>query len=1470
MVRQRNRTLTVLFALLLVIAQVLPVLAQDNTNTPATGAPIRVGSKEFTEQLLLGKMFVLLLREAGYSVDDQTGLGGSTEVRAALENNQIDLYPEYTGTALAIYDGLPADALPNEPVRSYELAKTLDQARGLVWLDAAPLNNTFALLVRADLVAQGIDTIGALAKALAVPDATLTICVESEFYGRADGLAGLEAHYTFTIPDERILVMESDEVYANLYDGNCDIAQGVATDGRVGALGFTVLEDDLAYFPFYQPAPVARAELLQTYPELAELLGALMALLDTPTITALNARVDLGADGVAANGDEETVEDVALAFLMNNGFVKPAPIRVASKEFTEQLLLGKLMVLLLRDAGFEVEDLTGIGGTAVIRQAIEAGEIDIYPEYTGTATSVHHNIPVTALPTTAERAYVLAKSLDAPQGLVWLDMMNFNNTYTLMVRQDLIDEGIRSIEDLASSMNANDSPLTLCVEGEFYARPDGLDGLQQLYGFTFPEENILVVETSDTYDKLRNGECDVAEGFATDGRINAWGFTNLEDSLAFFPFYNPTPVVRKEVLDLHPELAGLLNRLSALIDEATMSELNARVDIGPDGQLASGDEESVEDVAYQFLRSKRLVALPEVHVASTDASDGFQSILSNMLMLLLANAGYQPVDQTDIGASMLARQSMLRGDTDIYVESIINALTEYNELPVSALPTTRERAFALAQTLDKPNDIVWLALMPYVETVAIVANGGLADQGIESLDEFANYMNANDAPLKICMDNEFYGSEYYGLEALQTLYGFRFAPENILLSDREDVLRTLVDGQCDVAATSNIDAVARNFTALSDPLGFFLDFGSAPVVRKEFLDQNPEVADLINELTARIDTETVTKLDQLVELGEDGEADSGDELSAAAVARNFLVDAGLITPPVEDATPAVEETPTETPTETSTETPTETPTASDAGAITEGEIITPTVTSAEQNTAQPTEEGTPTPEEVPPADSGDGGDSGGKPVAPDSPTLTQRMPQQPASASAEETTIALAADGSQPAPSVVPSNDAIVVGAMADPEQRLIAAMLIEMLQDGGYPVAEQPMLGSSPDLRAMLEAGEIDLYPEFTGLALSLYHNIPPSALPITADGSFSLVRALDEIFNIVWIRKASFDSAYGFAVSEELAAQGVHTLFDLAARLRSNPGSETLCVDEAFLNDADMGLPSVATLYNFNLSTANIVTLDGDEIYRALRDGRCDVGKVLQTDGRIGAWNLFVLEDTQGAFPNYSPAPIARRDLLTRYPALEEYLGQLGPLLNSATMIALNAKVELGGDDEPTTGDEEAISTVAKEFLCSEALITNCTADLTALDSSSDSSVAPVGQLIPITSAADLAAVAAQLASAAVDSISPIVESDILSASSGLTETVAISDSDLSAGATTDGEVAVITVTTPSAFGVNIRAEASASAPVVAVLPRGTFISAIGRTPDSGWLQVTLDTGERAWVFTAAVVSQSEDIQQLPIVTP
>lgn len=941
------RLFAISLALLLLGGNLFPANAQDSSADP-TLPPIRVGSKEFNEQLLLGKMLVMLLQEAGYPVEDMTATGGSRVVRTALENGEIDLYPEYTGTALSLYHELPGDALPNSPDRSYELAKSLDASLGLVWLDAAAINNTFTLMVRQELIDQGIVSLADLAEYMNANESPLKVCVESEFFSRQDGLSGLQTLYGFTFQEDNILVMEPNETYSNLRDGACDVAEGFATDGRISAWGFTNLEDPLAFFPFYQPTPVVRQAILDAYPELPELINGLWQHLDNATMIDLNARVDIGADGVLANGDEEKIEDVAYNFLVSKRLVKPAAIKVGSKEFNEQLLLGKMIVLLLQDAGYEVEDKTGLGGSPAVRAALENGDIDLYPEYTGTATSLHHNLPVSALPADAKRTYLLAKSLDTPKNLVWLDPAPLNNTFTLMVGPKLIDEGVASLEDLANYMNTNDSSLKVCVEGEFFSRQDGLLGLQELYGFAFLEDNILVMEPNETYDNLRSGACDVAEGFATDGRINAWGFRNLQDPLAFFPFYQPAPVVRTETLNLYPEIADLLNTLMAGLDDATMSALNARVDIGADGELASGDEETVEDVAYGYLREKRLIKLPEVVVSTADAAETYQQILGQMLIYLLADQGYQVVDQTNFGSGTLVREAIEKGEIDLYMESVSTALANYAGLPVTALPTDSNRAYQLMKSLDADQGLIWMAPTSYKPAYTIIAQASVTDLGITDLTALAQYMNENDSPLTVCMGDDFYSRASDGLLGLEELYAFQFKPENIFLVDIEDIYSSFDTGECDLAVGFNLEAIIRQYTILGDPLAFFPATVVAPVIREEVLNQNPELTDLIGSLTVLLTNETMAALEEGVELGPDGAEDSGDETDLDTAVRDFLVANGLISaeavpvePPQESDGAASDST--ENATDLTTTSPiTESAPLTDTTPVTDSATISPT------------------------------------------------------------------------------------------------------------------------------------------------------------------------------------------------------------------------------------------------------------------------------------------------------------------------------------------------------------------------------------------------------------------------------------------------------------------------------------------------------------------------------------------------
>lgn len=269
---------------------------------------------------------------------------------------------------------------------------------------------------------------------------------------------------------------------------------------------------------------------------------------------------------------------------------------VGSKDFTEQFILGQITIIALQDAGYEVDDQTSLGGTAINREALVAGEIDIYWEYTGTAWISHlgHEDAITD----PQECYDKVKAEDAGNDLVWLAMAPFNNTYTLMMRQaDGQSLGVSSISDLAGYINGG-GDASLCINQEFYARPDGFRGVEELYGFRFNEDQVIMMDSGLTYKALQDGQCTTAMGFATDGRIAAFGFFNLEDDKQYFPVYNPAPVIRKEILDANPDIADVLNPIAQALTTEKMMELNKRVDI---------DEEDVADVACDFLKSEGFV-----------------------------------------------------------------------------------------------------------------------------------------------------------------------------------------------------------------------------------------------------------------------------------------------------------------------------------------------------------------------------------------------------------------------------------------------------------------------------------------------------------------------------------------------------------------------------------------------------------------------------------------------------------------------------------------------------------------------------------------------------------------------------------------------------------------------------------------------------------------------------------------------
>ncbi|AWI80630.1 glycine/betaine ABC transporter substrate-binding protein [Parazoarcus communis] len=286
---------------------------------------------------------------------------------------------------------------------------------------------------------------------------------------------------------------------------------------------------------------------------------------------------------------------VLSAFALTAGSTFAADtVVVGGKNFTEQQLMAEMTSQLLKAKGFEVDTRAGMG-SAVLRQAQESGQIDVYWEYTGTSLITYNKVTERL---SAEDTYAKVKELDAKKGLTWLDASKANNTYGLAMRRaDAKKRGINTISELAAAINGGKS-LTLACNAEFAARADGLKPLQKAYGFEFDRASVKRMDTGLTYQALRDDQVEVALVFVTDGRIPAFDFVVLKDDKGYFPAYALTPVVRTAILEKHPKLGELLNALSSKLDDAVMGRLNASVDV---------ERKAIRDVAEGFLKEAGLI-----------------------------------------------------------------------------------------------------------------------------------------------------------------------------------------------------------------------------------------------------------------------------------------------------------------------------------------------------------------------------------------------------------------------------------------------------------------------------------------------------------------------------------------------------------------------------------------------------------------------------------------------------------------------------------------------------------------------------------------------------------------------------------------------------------------------------------------------------------------------------------------------
>ncbi|WP_026702581.1 ABC transporter substrate-binding protein [Salibacterium aidingense] len=271
-------------------------------------------------------------------------------------------------------------------------------------------------------------------------------------------------------------------------------------------------------------------------------------------------------------------------------------VTVGAKNFTEQFLLSQMTVQMLEANDFEVEENNNMGSTA-LREALVNRQVDLSWDYTGTALITYMEEEPAASP---EEAYEKVQEIDAEENdLVWSNLSDINNTYTVVMREEQAQElGIASLSDLADYVNENPGEITIATDAEFGNRPDGLPGVEETYGFEFGSENKEEMTIGLTYEALNNDEVQASVGFATDPQIDEYDLISLEDDQQFFPSYNAAVSMTQETYDEYPEIEEILQPLAEELDDETMRELNYRVDI---------EEENVADVAQDFLQENGFI-----------------------------------------------------------------------------------------------------------------------------------------------------------------------------------------------------------------------------------------------------------------------------------------------------------------------------------------------------------------------------------------------------------------------------------------------------------------------------------------------------------------------------------------------------------------------------------------------------------------------------------------------------------------------------------------------------------------------------------------------------------------------------------------------------------------------------------------------------------------------------------------------
>jgi osmoprotectant transport system substrate-binding protein len=285
---------------------------------------------------------------------------------------------------------------------------------------------------------------------------------------------------------------------------------------------------------------------------------------------------------------------LAVASLLCSHEASAQPLKVGSKNFTEQFIVAELYAAALEAAGFKVERKINLGTTLIAHEAVRTGAIDLYPEYTGTGLNAVMKAEGGA-DMDPGKVYEKVKSYYEKEfKLTWLKPSGVNNGYAIVVRPETAREmNLKNLSDLAKVS----SKLKLGAGPEFADRHDGLKGLKEVYGLEFGEFRQFAALRL-RYEALTQKQIDVANGFATDWQIAAGKFAALEDDKGLFPPYYLAPVVRLDTVSNNPRIVETLERVGALLDNPTMQELNRQVEV---------EKKEPRQVASEFLKSKGVV-----------------------------------------------------------------------------------------------------------------------------------------------------------------------------------------------------------------------------------------------------------------------------------------------------------------------------------------------------------------------------------------------------------------------------------------------------------------------------------------------------------------------------------------------------------------------------------------------------------------------------------------------------------------------------------------------------------------------------------------------------------------------------------------------------------------------------------------------------------------------------------------------